>query len=57
MKKWFARKFIPKWNRLVSDGRCWVAWRLFSLGAWITDASVHSRHNEWTWKKERRTKV
>lgn len=52
MKKWFMRSFIPKWNRWISDTRCLIAWVLFSLGAKITDASCHSRHGEWTWKKE-----
>lgn len=48
---------IARWNRLVSDVRCWIGWKLMSLAAWITDASIMDRANAWSWKRYNRRKA
>lgn len=46
------KRIVARWNRAVSDMRCWLGWRLFKLASYVTDASIHSSR-EWTWKRRK----
>lgn len=53
MNNWSLK---ARFNRVVSDVRCAIGGSLIKLGAWITDASVHSHNGDHTWKWQSLTK-
>lgn len=49
--KW---SFEARWNRLVSDVRCWIGGALIRAGSKITDAVMISSLHNFEWRRTTR---